>query len=468
MKGAICGLVASTLLMAWGGGGEAWAQKKGRVVVEQFPGNAGDKFRQVVIATITRQGYEVVPERQVASAEADLGLLQVSDNYPTAAKELKAVAFVTGSMATSKKKVGARLRIRGADGQTLGADGWTAPNLAKLSAQLKSNLGQKIKEWMAGAGPAPSGGGGGPVAAAKEEEPAPEPPKANGRKRAAAARAEEVAAAKEEEAPAAAEAEGDDEKVASKAADEEVAEEVEEEDEPTGRKGDNWIDVGIGAHVYSRNFRYNESWQGGHQEYRLPAVPAPALSLDIFPHKYFGFGINAEYSVALISEDAMKNRYRTGSFGYGVSGKVRYSLGPVGLIGGVGYAANNFKITPETDDTTPPRVAGVDYKQLRAGVAARIPITDKFAIIGGGNYLHLLSMGEIASDKYFPRATGMGGEGFGGIALALPWMAGLEGRAMLDFRRYVFSMNSDPGDMHVAGGAVDQYIGVNIGFGLRK
>jgi hypothetical protein len=62
--------------------------------------------------------------------------------------------------------------------------------------------------------------------------------------------------------------------------------------------------------------------------------------------------------------------------------------------------------------------------------------------VGGGNYLHLLGIGELR-DVYFPFATGRGGEGFGGIAFGLPWAAGLEARLTADFRRYVFSMNSD-------------------------
>jgi hypothetical protein len=76
-------------------------------------------------------------------------------------------------------------------------------------------------------------------------------------------------------------------------------------------------------------------------------------------------------------------------------------------------------------------------------------------------------MGELR-DVYFPGATGRGGVGYAGFAFGLPWMTGLEARVVGDFRRYVFSMNSIKDDPRIAGGAVDQYMGVNILVGMRR
>ncbi|HEV8166376.1 MAG TPA: hypothetical protein VGR74_18370, partial [Actinomycetota bacterium] len=231
------------------------------------------------------------------------------------------------------------------------------------------------------------------------------------------------------------------------------------------------LDVALGVHVYGRNFSYNKSIVGGQQAYHLPAVPAPAVTLDYFFNKNIGITGSFEYSVALISEDKAGFRYTTSSMGYAVGAKYRLFLGNTEMIAGAAYSGYGFKITPEAGDKTPPQVAAVDYKQIKAGLSTRIPISDKFALVGGGNYLHLLSMGELR-DGYFPFATGRGGEGFAGIAFALPWAAGLEGRLTADFRRYVFSMNSEQVDLaktgRIAGGAVDQYVGANIMFAFRK
>jgi hypothetical protein len=87
-------------------------------------------------------------------------------------------------------------------------------------------------------------------------------------------------------------------------------------------------------------------------------------------------------------------------------------------------------------------------------------------VIGGASYLHILAMGELR-EAYFRRSTGHGGEGSAGVAFRLSFLEGLEARITADLRRYVFAMNSQPGDEHVAGGAVDQYIGINLSFGYR-
>jgi hypothetical protein len=112
-------------------------------------------------------------------------------------------------------------------------------------------------------------------------------------------------------------------------------------------------------------------------------------------------------------------------------------------------------------------VAGVNYEQVRVGGSVRVPLNDKAAIIGGANYLHLITMGQIKKE-YFPNATGRGGEGFAGVAFALSWMKGLEGRVTADLRRYVFTLNPKVGDTRVAGGATDQYIGLNLGVAYRN
>jgi hypothetical protein len=315
----------------------------------------------------------------------------------------------------------------------------------KLTAIFSGGSGAKEEAPVAEAAPAAA------EPAAKEvAEEAPKPTK--GRK------AKKVAAAEESEKPAAA-----------SEADSTVSETAAVESAPSSQKR---LDLAIGAHVYGRNFTYNDSRAGKQQAYHLPAVPAPSLSLDYYVVPFLALTVGGEYSVALISEDSGGNRYKTSSLGYFAGVKGRYLMGSSELTAGLAYAANSFKVTPEAGDQTPPEVAGVDYKQIRAGVGARIAL-GSVALIGGGNYLHLLGIGEL-HDKYFPFSTGRGGEGFAGVAFGLPWMSGLEARITADLRRYVFAMNSAQSDLEpkgpgrIAGGATDQYVGVNIAFGYRQ
>jgi hypothetical protein len=119
MKRAVCGLIASTLLVV--AGGEAWAQKTRKVVVEQFKGAGADKFRDLVANALEKvSGIDVVADKKVATTEADLGLLTVSDSYEAVARELKVAAFVGGTVAGTKKKTTLKLRVKDAEGNALG------------------------------------------------------------------------------------------------------------------------------------------------------------------------------------------------------------------------------------------------------------------------------------------------------------------------------------------------------------
>jgi hypothetical protein len=455
MKGAFLSLIASTLLVSLAWASPALAQKSQRVVVEKFSGPGTVRFRSMVLATLNQRGAEVVPNDKVTSAEADLGLLQVSDNYPAVSKELKVSAFLGGMIAQKgRKKFIARLAGAGPNGKSLGVAAWAAPNLAKLFAAIGANLSKKIGAMLAGGGKIemvaeadePAGKGGG--ASAGDDD----APKAKGKK---------VAAADDDDAPRSKKKGGDDEEAVSAS-----AEEPEEGSKAPFTK----LDLQIGAHIYRRDFTYNDDVPGPHQAYKLPAVPAPSLALDYFFVKNFGITVGGEYSVGLISQDQADppNRYKTSSLGYFFGGKGRYITGGGSeFLLGVAFAGNSFKVQPDSADATPPKVAGVDYKQIRAGLSARIPLSPTFALIGGFNYLHLLSVGELR-DSYFPGTTGRGGEGTAGVAFALPWMKGLEARGTLDLRRYVFAFNPLPSDAQIAGGATDQYLGINIAIGYRN
>jgi hypothetical protein len=454
MKGAICGLFASTLLLTIAPTSEAWAQKNQRVVVEKFSGPGTVRLRSMVLAVLSQRGADVIPIEKVTSTEADLGLLQVSDNYAAVAKELKVNAFFGGTISGKGRKVTARLRGTGADGKPLGQAVWNAKSLAKLFAAVGANLSKKMGAMLSGAG-APAG-------KAEEVAEAPEAPSAS---------KGAVAAADADEAPASKrKVTSDDDppprKRASKDDDETVSARADADESTPGAHPK--LEVDFAIHAYRRDFTYNAVLQGDQQAYKLPGVPAPSISVDYFFVPNFGVTAGGEYSLALTSQDGAGNKYKTSSWGGFFGGKGRYFLsGGSELQGTIGYARNAFKIVPAADDPTPPHVAGVDYEQVRVGASARIPLNDKMALIGGGDYLHVLTIGQLKKE-YFPNTKGRGGEGFAGVAFALSWMKGLEGRATLDVRRYVFSMNPVVGDARVVGGATDQYLGLNVGVGYRN
>jgi hypothetical protein len=157
--------------------------------------------------------------------------------------------------------------------------------------------------------------------------------------------------------------------------------------------------------------------------------------------------------------------------------KAEYELGRFLLNAVVTGGDHQFIMQPLDGDTNPPNVAGVAYKHVRAGGGVRARITDKISAMAGAAWLQIFQAGPITDFDYFPYASFVGGDAFAGVAYALPFMKNLEARATLDVRRYVFNMNSTAADLdqanadrtgRAAGGATDDYIGINLAIAYRS
>jgi len=470
MRGALFGLVASMALIS-ARAGDAWAQKP-RVVVEQFTGTSGDKLRQAVIKMLRSRGYDTVPDKAVAVAEANLGLMSVADNYAVAAKELKASAFLAGSMAGTTK-VTAKLRLKDASGSPLGDEAWSGPTIARTLVSVDSNLGAKLDEHLGSLK-----GNTKPEPVARAKEPKPEAPPV-------------ASPTPEPEAPAPVAAKKRARTAEAENVDAEATVAASTDDADAGSTSNllHGLDAMIGLRLYSRNHTYKDLDLTPSKQLRptqayslpknsLPGAPSIVGQADYFFHPYVGVSLGGAYSVGVYSKEESQIQghpcnataciYRTSSYDLQLGVKGRYTIATTELTANVGYDRHVFKVVPEEGDTSPPQVAGVDLQAIRAGVGARVVVTPTLAALGGVNYLQVFRFGEIGVD-YFPNMKGRGGEGYAGVAFGLPWMKGLEARALADFRRYVFTLNPDPTTAErVAGGAVDQYIGITLAVGYRN
>jgi hypothetical protein len=487
-------LFASTLFLTYSGAGagarSAWAQKK-KVVLEQFSGPSSDRFRQLVQASLGKQDVEIISDKKVANAEADLGLIAVSDAYSAAAKQLGNGAFVGGSISGAKKPK-AKLVVKGADGGAIGEESWTADNSQKLMAAIGENLDAKLGALLGGAG-------AGAVATTKDppaEKAAAKSEKGPEKKKAAADDDEWQASDKKK-----ASADSGDKKASDEGDKAEAQAEVRAEssddggDDTAGPRGMN-LALAVGVKFLGRHFVYHDNLAGGQQDYKLPQtlmpyVPTPNLTIEFFPIKWVGAQLGGEYSVGLISKDKAGDLYKTVAYAFQIGVRGDVPVGPVALEPYVGYGVRVFRIDPLKDDPTPPQVAGVDYRHLRLGGGVRLPVMNgNLQLIAGGLYLHILSAGQItgrpsdeadSTDKsffFYPKKT-MGGEGFAGAIIRLPFVKGLDARITLDLRRIVYTfdygddlaaarMRAQSGkEPRVAGGATDQYIGLNVAAGYN-
>jgi hypothetical protein len=248
-----------------------------------------------------------------------------------------------------------------------------------------------------------------------------------------------------------------------------------DDERPARSAGAGWtgLDASFGLHLYSRKFTYNNATADGgsfspvgdQQEYDLTVAPAIALGLDYFFTPNVGLTVGGEWTPpVLVSKDANGVTYSTASYMAGGGVKGKFGLGPIELLPSLTGHIHRFSVDPKNPEAgTAPRVAPVQYSIARPGLGARVSI-GSFALIAGAGYLFVLNPGGIKAD-YFPNAKAQGVDGFAGAAFGLPFLRGLEARVTLDFRRYVFAMNSVTGDERITGGATDQYLGANLGVG---
>jgi hypothetical protein len=120
---------------------------------------------------------------------------------------------------------------------------------------------------------------------------------------------------------------------------------------------------------------------------------------------------------------------------------------------------------PSASTAPPPRtpkppVPSVRYQYLRAGGIVQLNATSYLTLYLSAGYRHVLSVGEIASEQYFPHATATALDG--SVAVAVRLLRGLELRIAADARRYDLQLRSQPSDVRMARAAIDDYVGGTV------
>jgi hypothetical protein len=126
----------------------------------------------------------------------------------------------------------------------------------------------------------------------------------------------------------------------------------------------------------------------------------------------------------------------------------------LGINGGINFTSFTFDGSATLATSTP----DVTYVSLRGGVDARIPFW-RMALLLDAGYDGALSAGAVY-DR-FNGAT-VGGLDFGaGFAILIA--SGFEARLTGHYTRYFYSFDPVPGNAYVAGGALDELLGIGIG-----
>lgn len=227
------------------------------------------------------------------------------------------------------------------------------------------------------------------------------------------------------------------------------------------------LEVGSGGAIFSRHLRYNDDVYGFLREYTLPAAPEATMFLRAYPGAFAGpgigevFGLELRFDRSFGVESERQNgvRFPTVQRVLEVNALARLARGGHELVGVVGYGHHAFELrraepsAPDLDNV--PDVPSTGYGYVRLGVEGRAVLHDRVALSLAASYLFVLDAGGIEDDVWFPRAQTGGMTAGLGVVVAI--VCGFEVRLDLEYRRYFLDMRVQPGDPHIAGGALDQY-----------
>ena len=140
----------------------------------------------------------------------------------------------------------------------------------------------------------------------------------------------------------------------------------------------------------------------------------------------------------------------------GLRGRIRTGSAKAPLIGLMAGAGGVIFATTNVPANLQGGVPDVNLVFFRASLDLRIPIDRAFIVLGGG---YKRPFGENAVYSRFKGATTNGIDVLAGVGVRV--VNGLDVRLMANYDRFFSSFTPKVGDAYVAGGALDQYLGLD-------
>lgn len=227
--------------------------------------------------------------------------------------------------------------------------------------------------------------------------------------------------------------------------------------------------------VLRRRLAFRDDLFGTVSNYGLAAAPVVGLSASWFPgahgstsHPLAGIGLVGDFRAmfGVSSESSTGEVYDTRSLAASVDAAYRHPLGEHAFGGRVGYGTETFFVDSATpaspEGRNAPRVPRTFYRMVRVHADADVHLAGPLRFVSYAGLRILTHTGEL--DDWFPGHRRMG---FSlGLAFALAFdVATL--RLYMDYARYAFDFDPEPGDADVVGGASDDWLVFGLSVGVR-
>ena len=219
------------------------------------------------------------------------------------------------------------------------------------------------------------------------------------------------------------------------------------------------VDVAAGVGGVSRHLSYHQDVFGRFAPYDLTIAPSLLVRAELYPLaatdltvlRDLGLVASGEFVLGLSSQGA-DGRARDTSFWSADAGlryRVVYGDGELGLS--ARWMLQRFVVGGGSAGDAA-LVPAISYQSLRPGVDLQHRLNARARLLLGFGWLFVFDAGEL-TERYFPRATIHAADATVGAAFAVT--GALELRVVLGARRYFYDMRVEPGDVYLAGGAVD-------------
>ena len=249
----------------------------------------------------------------------------------------------------------------------------------------------------------------------------------------------------------------------------EQKEEDDDQDKPKRVRheaGSSLFSVEVGVEVAGRKFEFSDGLSSNLRSYEVFGAPVVFAAAEVYPAAFTtvpvlrDLGLTVSYARAVGLQSATADGTPVGTVYQRLSAGLRVRIpfsrpkGPVlGLSGQ--YYWQTFHVDEPAELVG--QVPNVDYQAIRAGVDARFPL-GRAAILAGFDWIEPLSAGPV-----YDRFTGVGVHGLGAkLGLVVGIASGFELRFAAEYNRFFSDFDPVLGDAYVAGGALDQYLGLRL------
>ena len=233
--------------------------------------------------------------------------------------------------------------------------------------------------------------------------------------------------------------------------------------ESKARSGCPQLTARVGGGMAMRWYDYEDEQRGALRGYTLKAAPELSVRNTLNPFSpqrcnvLSGLGLTLEYARVVSVRSRVGGRNLGTTAGReGAELQFRIPFEGLTFTPSAGYVGQHFWVD---DDVVP----DVDYFALSCG--ADLAARDRWLVVeGGARYLHLLGVGELGSNRWFPELTGRGYQLSGALGMVpLEWFEVLAG---LRYAAYQHDINArDEGLLYpngVAQGIRDEYLSTEI------